>query len=80
MVDTRSKLIKPHESAQLNNFFSLNSEFFKVDTPYHIHHKHHVERVPEVKYIKVPVEKEVKIPEPYKVPIKIKVRHLLRLI
>lgn len=34
--------------------------------------------MPEIKYIKVPVEKEVKIPEPYKVPIKIKVPYLVK--
>lgn len=61
---------------QLEPFF--HSEYIKAEVPYHIHHKHHVEQVAEVKYIKVPVEKEVKILEPYKVPYKVKVPYIIK--
>jgi hypothetical protein len=58
--------------------FHFPREYIKADVPYHIHHKHHVTQVAEVKYIKVPVEKEVKILEPYKVPYKIKVPYIVK--
>lgn len=39
-----------------------------VKVPIHTVHKHHYQRVPEYKIVKVPVIKEVKVPYPVKVP------------
>ncbi|CRL00265.1 CLUMA_CG013538, isoform A [Clunio marinus] len=55
-----------------------HKHYIKAEVPYHVHHEHHVEKVAEVKYIKVPVEKEVKILEPYKVPYKVKVPYIIK--
>lgn len=66
-----------HLNCQLS-LTRFHRAYIKAEYPYHTHHQHHTEKIPEIKIIKVPVVKEIKIPHPYKVHYKVRVPYIVK--
>jgi hypothetical protein len=54
-------------------FSFYNREYIKVSYPHITKHENHVTKIPDLKIETVPVEKEIKVLVPYKVPYEVKV-------
>lgn len=54
-------------------FILICSKVIKIEVPFKVHtiHHHHTEKFPVYKKIEVPVIKEVKVPYPVHVPVKV---------
>lgn len=58
-------------------YIYLLSVKVKVSYPHHEVHKHHVTKIPDLKIETVPIEKEIKVLVPYKVPYEVKVPYIV---
>jgi hypothetical protein len=58
---------------QLIILIFIYREYIKVSYPHLTKHETHVEKIPDVQIETVPVEKEIKVLVPYKVPYEVKV-------